>query len=89
LVPAENVGGEALARRVHTEQVPHTEQLSLSPRVPLHRQEVPSNTKIEYKCCGSGYEMGKKSESGSGINNPDHISESFETIFPVKILKFF
>jgi hypothetical protein len=35
--------------------------------------------------------MGKKSGSGSGMNNPDHISESFslETIFWVKILKFF
>ncbi len=31
--------------------------------------------------------MGKK--SGSGMNNPDHISESLETIFWVKILKFF
>jgi hypothetical protein len=28
---------------------------------------------------GSG--MGKKSESGSGMNNPDHISENLETIF--------
>ncbi len=33
--------------------------------------------------------MGKKSGSGSGMNNPDHISESLETIFGVKILKFF
>jgi hypothetical protein len=33
--------------------------------------------------------MGKKSGSGSGIKNPDHISESLETIFWVKILKFF
>jgi hypothetical protein len=33
--------------------------------------------------------MGKKSGSGSGMNKPDHISESFETIFWVKILKFF
>jgi hypothetical protein len=31
--------------------------------------------------------MGK--ESGSGMNNPDHISESLETIFWVRILKFF
>jgi hypothetical protein len=31
--------------------------------------------------------MGKK--SGSGMNNPDHISESLETIFWVKILEFF
>jgi hypothetical protein len=33
--------------------------------------------------------MGKKSGSGSGMNNPDHISESLETIFRVKIFKFF
>jgi hypothetical protein len=33
--------------------------------------------------------MGKKSGSGSGVNNPDHISESLETIFWVKIPKFF
>jgi hypothetical protein len=33
--------------------------------------------------------MGKKSGSGSGMNKPDHISESLETIFWVKILKFF
>jgi hypothetical protein len=33
--------------------------------------------------------MGKISGSGSGMNNPDHISESLETIFWVKILQFF
>jgi hypothetical protein len=33
--------------------------------------------------------MGKKSGSGSGMNNPDHISESLETIFWVKIFIFF
>jgi hypothetical protein len=33
--------------------------------------------------------MGNKSRSGSGINIPDHISESLQTIFWVKILKFF
>jgi hypothetical protein len=33
--------------------------------------------------------MGKKSGSRSGINNPDHIIERIETIFWVKILKFF
>jgi hypothetical protein len=32
--------------------------------------------------------MGKKSGSGSGINIPDHISESIETTFWIKILKF-
>jgi hypothetical protein len=36
---------------------------------------------------GSG--MGKKSGSESGMNNPDHISKSLETIFWVKIPKFF
>jgi hypothetical protein len=36
---------------------------------------------------GSG--MGKKSRSGSGINIPNHISESLETIFVSKIQKFF
>jgi hypothetical protein len=36
---------------------------------------------------GSG--MGKKSRSGSGMNISDHISESLETIFWVKIRKFF
>ncbi len=36
---------------------------------------------------GSG--MGKKSGSGSGMNNSDLISESLETIFWFKILKFF
>jgi hypothetical protein len=33
--------------------------------------------------------MGKKSTSRSGINNPDHISESLETIFWVKTLQFY
>jgi hypothetical protein len=33
--------------------------------------------------------MDKKSGSGSGMNNPDHISESLENIFGVKTLKFF
>jgi hypothetical protein len=33
--------------------------------------------------------MGEKSGSGSGMNKPDHISESLDTIFWVKILKFF
>jgi hypothetical protein len=33
--------------------------------------------------------MGKKSGSGSRMNNPEHISDSLETIFWVKILKFF
>jgi hypothetical protein len=33
--------------------------------------------------------MGKKSRSGSGKSIPDHISESLETLFWVKKLKFF
>jgi len=33
--------------------------------------------------------MCKKSRSGSGMNKSDHISESLETLFWVKILKFF
>jgi hypothetical protein len=36
--------------------------------------------------------MGKKNQDPdpeSGMNIPDHISESFETIFWVKVLKFF
>jgi hypothetical protein len=33
--------------------------------------------------------MGKKSRSVSGMNIPNHISESLETIFWVKIHKFF
>jgi hypothetical protein len=33
--------------------------------------------------------MGKESGSGSGMNNPDHISVSLEKIFWVEILKFF
>jgi hypothetical protein len=32
--------------------------------------------------------MGKKSDSGSGMNNPDHFSESLEIFFWVKLLKF-
>jgi hypothetical protein len=33
--------------------------------------------------------MSKKSRSGFEINIPDHISESLETIFWVKVLTFF
>jgi hypothetical protein len=33
--------------------------------------------------------MGKKSGSGSGMNTQDHISESLETIFLIKILNIF
>jgi hypothetical protein len=48
-----------------------------------------SNMYYKYKqCCGSG--MGKKSGSGSGMNNPDNISESLKNnIFWFKILNFF
>jgi hypothetical protein len=33
--------------------------------------------------------MRKKSRSGSGMNIPDHVSDSLETISWIKILKFF
>jgi hypothetical protein len=33
--------------------------------------------------------MGKKSRSGSVMNNLDHTSESIETVFWFKVLKFF
>jgi hypothetical protein len=33
--------------------------------------------------------MDTKTGSGFGMNNPDHISGSLETIFWVKMLKFF
>jgi hypothetical protein len=33
--------------------------------------------------------MVKKAKSGSGMNTPNHISESIETFFLIKILKFF
>jgi hypothetical protein len=36
-----------------------------------------------------GWVINQDPGSGSGINNPDHISESLETIFWVKIRKFF
>ncbi len=42
-------------------------------------------SKTHKQCCESGSGMGKK----SGMYIPDHISESVETIFGVKILKFF
>jgi hypothetical protein len=32
--------------------------------------------------------VGEKSGSGSRMNHPDHISESSETVFLVKILQF-
>jgi hypothetical protein len=54
----------------------------------------------ERQCCGSGSGMrclfdpgsgmGKKSRSGSGMNIPDHISESLETFLGYnRVLKFF
>jgi hypothetical protein len=33
--------------------------------------------------------MDEKSGAGSGMNNPDHISESLETIFGLKYLNSF
>jgi hypothetical protein len=60
--------------------------------------------KTSTQCCGSGIRclfdswigdsgwvknQDPDPGSGSGMNIPDHISESLETIFRVKILKFF
>jgi hypothetical protein len=36
-----------------------------------------------------GWVKNQDPNPGSGMNNPDHISESLETIYLVKILKFF
>ncbi len=66
-----------------------------------NRYLMESHTSAYKQCCGSGSGIrrifdpsprsgkGKKSRSGSGMNIPDHNSESLETIFWVKILKFF
>ncbi len=68
----------------------------------LHKYMWVTPLNIFYQCYGSGSEirclfltagsgrMGKKSGSGSGMNNPDHNSESLEIIFFwINILKFF
>jgi hypothetical protein len=36
-----------------------------------------------------GFGMGKNSRPGSGMNIPDHISESLKILLELKILKFF
>jgi hypothetical protein len=36
-----------------------------------------------------GWLKSQDPDPGSGMNNPDHISKSLETIFWVKIFKFF
>jgi hypothetical protein len=41
----------------------------------------------DFLTAGSG--MGRKSGSGSGMKNPNHIFECLEPFFGVKILKFF
>jgi hypothetical protein len=48
-------------------------------------------TLSQNQCFGSGIRDGGKSqETGFGMNNPDHISESLDTIFwGLKYLKFF
>jgi hypothetical protein len=58
-------------------------------RIPLTSVADPDPGSGALLTPGSG--MGKKSGSGSGMKNLDHISESLETIFWVKIkhLKFF
>ncbi len=52
-------------------------------RIPLTSVADPDPGSGAFLIPGSG--MGKKSGSGSGINNPDHISESLETNVWVKI----
>jgi hypothetical protein len=64
---------------------------------------MPQNDTLD-QCCGSGsgipclfgpwirnpgWIKSQDPELGSGMNNPDHISESLQTIFWIKILKFF
>jgi hypothetical protein len=44
---------------------------------------------VPFYTLGPGSGMGKKSGSGSEMNNPDHISESLKNNSWVKILKFF
>ncbi len=44
---------------------------------------------VPFRSLDPGFGMGKNSGSRSGMNNPNHIYESIETIFWVKILKFF
>jgi hypothetical protein len=44
---------------------------------------------VPFRPLDPGFGMSSKSRSGSGMNIPDHISESLETIFLVEILKFF
>jgi hypothetical protein len=56
--------------------------------IDVNRHKVPYRH-CSLQCCGSGSGdfltpgsgIGKKSRSGSGMNIPDHISESLETIF--------
>ncbi len=48
----------------------------------LHSVADPDPGSSAFLTHGSG--MGKKSRSGSGINIPNHISESLETIFSFK-----
>jgi hypothetical protein len=63
--------------------------------ITIHVDLVPKHWRGQ--CCGSGIRClfdpwirnGKNSGSGSEKNNPDHISESVETLFWVKIFKFF
>jgi hypothetical protein len=45
---------------------------------------------VPFDSLDPGYRVGKKTGSRSGMNNPDHISESLEKSFlGYKILKFF
>jgi hypothetical protein len=71
----------------------------LNTLLPIKRIIISSKFCIAYynQCCGSmirclfypGIRDGKKSRSGSGMNIPILFSELLETIFWVKMLKFF
>jgi hypothetical protein len=66
----------------------HFSRLALPPRdLPVARIRIRDSGSGVFWTPGSG--KGKKSRSGSGMNIPDNISESLETNFSVKILKFF
>jgi hypothetical protein len=57
------------------------------PRIPEEQPVLGIRMRDPVPFLTSGSGMGKK--SGSGMNNPDHISESLETIFWAKTLEFF
>jgi hypothetical protein len=44
---------------------------------------------LGFRTPGSGIWIRDRKKTGSGMNIPNHISESLETIFGLKILKLF